>query len=238
LTTGENTVQVIVHNKQDLDVEGAQVAATLFKVGEGEETQRQLTASERGAGIYIFEPEIDSPGHWRMRVSVAKGAVQDTAGFDFPNVRPASETPMQTKESASAAGGHTHTHADGHGHAHGTEMEKQERDTSTRTMSGKGLFTVSYEPQSQPVPVGRIHSWEVTVKDAQGNPVEKARILVSGEMPDHGHGLPTEPQVTDYLGNGTFLVEGMKFNMPGWWVVRVDIFTMDDHDVAQFNLML
>ena len=39
-------------------------------------------------------------------------------------------------------------------------------------------------------------------------------------MPRHGHGLPTKPRVTRPLGNGDHLVEGMKFNMGGWWVVK------------------
>ena len=45
-------------------------------------------------------------------------------------------------------------------------------------------------------------------------------ITVDGGMPQHGHGLPTKPRVTRALGNGDHLVEGMKFNMGGWWVVK------------------
>jgi hypothetical protein len=41
-----------------------------------------------------------------------------------------------------------------------------------------------------------------------GEPVENATIAVDGDMPEHGHGLPTCPQVTKYLGNGDYLVEG------------------------------
>lgn len=39
-------------------------------------------------------------------------------------------------------------------------------------------------------------------------------------MSQHGHGLPTRPQVTQNLGNGDYLVEGTKFQMGGWWVMR------------------
>jgi hypothetical protein len=57
-------------------------------------------------------------------------------------------------------------------------------------------------------------------------------------MPQHGHGLPTAPQVTEYLGNGDYLVEGMKFQMGGWWEVRFNITAGDLNDTITFNLTL
>jgi hypothetical protein len=57
-------------------------------------------------------------------------------------------------------------------------------------------------------------------------------------MPQHGHGLPTSPQVTQNLGNGDYLVEGMKFQMPGWWEVRFNILAGGQSDAITFNLTL
>ena len=57
-------------------------------------------------------------------------------------------------------------------------------------------------------------------------------------MPQHGHGLPTKPQVTRELGNGDHLVEGMKFNMGGWWVVKFRVNAMAGSDSLVFNLKL
>ncbi len=57
-------------------------------------------------------------------------------------------------------------------------------------------------------------------------------------MPQHGHGLPTRPQVTKNLGNGDYLVEGMKFQMGGWWVVDFTIDTAGKHDTVRFNMIL
>jgi hypothetical protein len=57
-------------------------------------------------------------------------------------------------------------------------------------------------------------------------------------MPQHGHGLPTSPQVTQNLGNGDYLVEGMKFQMPGWWEVRFSISAGAQTDTITFNLTL
>ncbi len=57
-------------------------------------------------------------------------------------------------------------------------------------------------------------------------------------MPQHGHGLPTEPEVTQELGDGYYIVEGMKFSMPGWWIINFHIKTQDDEDSVTFNLYL
>ena len=57
-------------------------------------------------------------------------------------------------------------------------------------------------------------------------------------MPQHGHGLPTRPQVTQDLGNGDYLVEGLKFQMIGWWEVRYTITASEQSDSITFNLVL
>lgn len=118
LTTGPNTVQVIIHNRQDMDVEGAEVTATLFKVGNRQETEKSLTALERGAGIYIFEPVVQSPGHWRMQVAVAKAKTADSAVFDFPEVKPGSETDAGESDVSDHFHDQGHTHSNGHDHTH------------------------------------------------------------------------------------------------------------------------
>ena len=69
-------------------------------------------------------------------------------------------------------------------------------------------------------------------------PVDRASITVSGGMPQHGHGLPTTPRVTRSLGNGNHLVEGMKFNMGGWWVVKFRVEADSGRDSVVFNLKL
>lgn len=71
-----------------------------------------------------------------------------------------------------------------------------------------------------------------------GKPVENASITLNGGMPQHGHGLPTEPVVSQYLGNGDYLVEGMKFQMTGWWVVNFYVNAGGKSDQVTFNLML
>jgi hypothetical protein len=111
-------------------------------------------------------------------------------------------------------------------------------DTAETRLSEQGFFKAAYVSSSVPVPVNQIHTWRVQVETADGLPLDQAEITVNGGMPQHGHGLPTRPQVTQYLGEGEYLVEGMKFNMPGWWEVKFDISANGQSDTVTFNLVL
>lgn len=111
-------------------------------------------------------------------------------------------------------------------------------DFSTEKMSDNGLFNVSVTSNTSPVPLNEMHTWTLTVLNAAGEPVEDAEIIVDGGMPQHGHGLPTAPEVTENLGNGTYLVEGVRFNMLGWWEFALSISSADQQDAITFNLAL
>lgn len=111
-------------------------------------------------------------------------------------------------------------------------------DYATTRLSENGLFSVSYSPSTGTVPVNQMHQWTLHVETADGAPVTDATITVDGDMPQHGHGLPTRPQVTQNLGNGDYLVEGMKFQMGGWWVMDFTITANGQTDTVRFNMML
>jgi hypothetical protein len=76
------------------------------------------------------------------------------------------------------------------------------------------------------------------VENAGGGAIDAAKITIDGGMPQHGHGLPTKPLVTRQLGNGDYRVEGMKFNMGGWWVVKFRVNATPGADSLVFNLKL
>ncbi len=92
--------------------------------------------------------------------------------------------------------------------------------------------------QPEPVPLNRIHQWRLLVSDMSGAPVEKAEIDIVGHMPGHVHGLPTQPQVTEEVAPGVYRVDGMKFQMNGWWVMQFNIKHGGKEDSARFNLVL
>ena len=103
--------------------------------------------------------------------------------------------------------------------------------------SAHGLYNATLDP-IQEIRVRRMQTMRVLITDQMGQAIDGARIAVDGGMPEHGHGLPTQPRVTRYLGNGAYEVEGMKFNMGGWWEVRFAIATDAGVDTVTFNLDL
>lgn len=111
-------------------------------------------------------------------------------------------------------------------------------DTATTRATDNGLFNVSWRSDSDDVPLNKIHTWTLTVTTPDGALVENAEIIVDGGMPQHGHGLPTRPQVTAYLGNGEYRVEGLRFQMTGWWEVKFIISAGGQTDSITFNLSL
>ncbi len=111
-------------------------------------------------------------------------------------------------------------------------------DLSRQKATEAGMYVAAVAPAAEPVTVGPMHSWTVTLTDGDGTPVDGARITIGGGMPQHGHGLPTSPAVTQELGRGRYLVEGVKFNMPGWWELDLGIEGPAGADFVTFNLVL
>ncbi|MEE8245087.1 MAG: FixH family protein, partial [Pseudomonadales bacterium] len=105
-------------------------------------------------------------------------------------------------------------------------------------VSQQGHYQVSFTSSLAPLEINRIHTWVVHVEDARGNPIDQAELSISGGMPLHDHGLPTEPRATRYLGGGDYLVEGMKFHMSGPWQVNISIIANGKLDTVTFGLDL
>jgi hypothetical protein len=93
-------------------------------------------------------------------------------------------------------------------------------DYSRTRTSESGSYRATIRPEGDSIPKGKLQRWTLHLETTQGAMVDSAKVTVDGGMPQHGHGLPTKPRVTRQLGHGDHLVEGMKFNMGGWWVVK------------------
>jgi hypothetical protein len=111
-------------------------------------------------------------------------------------------------------------------------------DYSRTRTSAAGRYRATIHPQGDSIPQGRLQRWTLHLETAAGTPVDSAVVLVDGGMPQHGHGLPTKPRVTRRLGNGDHLVEGLKFNMGGWWEVRFRVNAAAGSDSVVFNVKL
>lgn len=105
-----------------------------------------------------------------------------------------------------------------------------------RTSAG-GLYQVTLDPV-EPLRTRRLQTVKLSVRTAGEAPVEGATIAVDGGMPQHGHGLPTRPRVTRSLGGGSYQVEGVRFNMGGWWELKFRIDSAAGTDSVVFNLDL
>ena len=103
------------------------------------------------------------------------------------------------------------------------------------TQTGRTLLLQS---QLDPLQINRIHSWEITVTDSNGEPVIGAEISVIGGMPAHDHGLPTQPIASSTDRPGVYVIEGIRFHMPGDWEMTFTINTptTSDTGILEFSL--
>jgi hypothetical protein len=101
-----------------------------------------------------------------------------------------------------------------------------------------GHFRGTLGPRQGPVRFGAFQDWVLTLLDTDGGAVYPARIGVGGGMPGHGHGLPTQPAVTDYLGDGRYRIEGMKLSMSGRWLLVFAIETPSARDRIVFDVVV
>ena len=111
-------------------------------------------------------------------------------------------------------------------------------DVSTTKETDEGLFRVTLSSELDPLALNQIHSWTVHIETITGVPVEDAEINLDGGMPQHDHGFPTAPEVTEEMGGGKYRIEGVKFNMAGWWEFQLAINTEDESDSVTFNVLL
>jgi hypothetical protein len=107
-------------------------------------------------------------------------------------------------------------------------------DSLQTRLSEAGLYRVALRPEDGQVPLGRMHGWVVHLATRDGETFVPSRLAVTGGMPQHGHGFETTPRATRSLGGGDFLVEGVKFHMPGDWTIRIDLVGPAGPDVAEF----
>ena len=120
----------------------------------------------------------------------------------------------------------------------GCSAPPKDLDLSLDKASAAGLYRVALLPPAQAPAVNQMHSWKVLLATPDGTPVHGATFAVDGGMPQHGHGLPTQPRVTRELGDGSYRLDGMKFSMTGWWEVKLDIHGPQGGDRVTFNTVV
>jgi hypothetical protein len=122
--------------------------------------------------------------------------------------------------------------------AAGCMSAPKDLDLALSRPSIAGKYVVTLQPPAQPAAINQLHAWHVKLHTPAGVPVTQARIQVDGGMPQHGHGLPTKPQVTRELPDGSYLIEGVKFSMTGWWEIKLAIDGPAGTDRVTFNTVV
>jgi hypothetical protein len=210
---GMNAADIILHDRNDRDVPGAEITVTPWMSSMGHGVFEKPVVTERGGGLYTVEDiRFSMEGPWELKIAVKKNDESDRVTFEFPDIKGEHE--------------HAVTHA------------PADLDLSATRLSDRHIFKVTYGSKLEPIVINRIHSWGLRVETTDGRPVSGAKITVGGNMPEHGHGLPTAPEMIRELGGGGYLIGGMKFSMPGWWVIEFHIKTGDSEDTVHFNLLL
>ncbi len=112
--------------------------------------------------------------------------------------------------------------------------------------SEKKQFTLTLIPPSE-THLNKLSSWTAQIKGMDASAKASLQALlnpadykISGGMPAHGHGLPTEPRVGSVMmdegGDLVLEIEGIKFQMWGHWVLSVEIPAIADKAEVAFVL--
>jgi len=112
------------------------------------------------------------------------------------------------------------------------------RNNAVTHTSKSGLYKATLFCNQSPIPIGKIHDWTVHIEGPDGKPLENAKVFVFGGMPMHQHDFSTIPRVKEYLGNGDYRVEGIKFSMRGHWEMRFTVKENNKQDKVIFGIDL
>ena len=112
-------------------------------------------------------------------------------------------------------------------------------DKSLERVTDHGVFRIQLKSGLDSIQISKVHQWSLHIFGADGVPITGASIVVDGGMPEHGHGLPTAPRAASADGPGNYVINGMKFSMTGWWVLKLDVKATDGRtDTITFNVVL
>ena len=109
---------------------------------------------------------------------------------------------------------------------------------SSWMQSEAALFRLRYHSEMGAIRINEMHSWELQLQDAEGQPIEGANIEVNGGMPVHNHGLATSPVVEPTTEPGLYRLSGLRFHMPGEWLLQFSVSAGHSEDDVSISLQL
>lgn len=100
-----------------------------------------------------------------------------------------------------------------------------------------GLYRASLVPAPGALAVGREVGAELEVRSAEGAAVEGATLALESWLPDFDRDGAAQPRVVRELGRGRYAVEGLRFDQPGWWNVKLAVSASAGTDSLAFNVV-
>jgi hypothetical protein len=83
---GKNVIGVVIHNKDDEDVEGADIVISL-RDDQGQTMAASPAIREKGDGLYtVANLELQRKGKWELSIAIKKKKNEDSVTFVFPDV--------------------------------------------------------------------------------------------------------------------------------------------------------
>lgn len=83
---GKNVIGIVIHNKHDEDVEGADIQIALTN-GKGQNITGSPAIKEKGEGLYIVANlDLKREGRLELKIKVKNKNIADSAVFVFPDV--------------------------------------------------------------------------------------------------------------------------------------------------------
>ena len=88
LKVGANRAELVIRDNEGKPVAGALVRILPLIYQHGESTLMKPRVTEKDKGHYQVENMfIEIEGHWVLKISMKKGALEDEVIFDFPEVK-------------------------------------------------------------------------------------------------------------------------------------------------------
>lgn len=106
-----------------------------------------------------------------------------------------------------------------------------------KAMTGtKGKYHALLQCETSPQ-AGQFQQCQISFSTLQKAAASLDAVQMEGGMPGHGHGLPTSP-VLSLQETGTYQIEGLKYNMPGNWLLgfRVNGELGEDKIIFKFTI--
>ena len=103
--------------------------------------------------------------------------------------------------------------------------------------SHDGLYRASLLPAAGTLAVGREIGAVLEVATADGRAVEGAALAFESRLPDLDRAAASQPRVVRELGGGRYSVQGLRFEQPGLWNVKLAVTAPSGTDSLAFNVL-